>query len=715
MNEKSLDLLKSTFGYQQFRGQQADIIDRLVNGEDALVLMPTGGGKSLCYQIPAMLRQGTGIVISPLIALMQDQVDALNQSGVRAACLNSTMSIDNLDRVERSLLEGSLDLLYLAPERLSTYRTLNLLDRVPIALFAIDEAHCVSQWGHDFRVDYLKLSLLHEKFPQIPRVALTATANERTRQEIIHQLKLEEAQVFVSSFDRPNIYYHIEQKVKAKQQLLHFIQKQHADDSGIVYCLSRKKVESIAQWLVEHGINAFPYHAGLPHQQRTDSQRRFIREEDSVVVATIAFGMGIDKPNIRFVAHLDLPKSIEAYYQETGRAGRDGQTADAWMVYGLQDVITLRQMIDGSTLNDIRKRVEQQKLESLLSFCEQVTCRRQSLLHYFNETLEQPCGNCDCCKNPAETWDGTLAAQQALSCIYRTEQRFGVNYLIDVLLGKMTERIKHFYHDRISTFGIGKDLNASQWRSVFRQLVAKGLISVDVDGHGSLQLTDACRPVLRSEMSILLRKDHQNITQASSKPLRKQHSKTHETKLWNALREKRKTLANDKNLPPYMIFQDTTLMQMVELKPSSLDQMSMIVGIGKYKLEHFGDEFLQVIQSYADSFKERPHDLPETVLDTVRLFKEHGAAKAVSEAKNLASSTIWSHLAQAIGRGLLSLQDVIEVTKEEILFIESTWLALPDDQRDKLKPLYEALDSSYDYETLRCIKSSWDYEKNKSV
>jgi ATP-dependent DNA helicase RecQ len=462
-------VLKSVFGYDNFRGQQKDIITQLIQGKDALVLMPTGGGKSLCYQIPAMIRPGVGIVISPLIALMQDQVNALHQLGVNAAFLNSTLSMDEVRGVEQQLLQNQLDLLYIAPERLTSTWTQSLLQRLNIALFAIDEAHCVSQWGHDFRVDYLQLSLLHEKFPQIPRIALTATADEKTRVEIIKRLALEQAGSFVSGFDRPNIRYRIVQKQNAKQQLLNFIRIEHAGDAGIVYCLSRKKVESIAKWLSEKGINALPYHARLANQVKQQNQHRFLMEEGVVIVATIAFGMGIDKPNVRFVAHLDLPKSIEGYYQETGRAGRDGEPANAWMTYGLQDVITLRQMLADSKADEIHKRVEFHKLDAMLALCEQVNCRRQALLAYFGDELKQGCGNCDTCLEPVETWDGTVAAQQALSCIYRTEQRFGVNYLIEVLLGKSTERIQNFGHDKQSTFGIGKELDEKQWRSLIRQ------------------------------------------------------------------------------------------------------------------------------------------------------------------------------------------------------------------------------------------------------
>ncbi|NOQ64040.1 MAG: DNA helicase RecQ, partial [Methyloprofundus sp.] len=500
------EVLQAVFGYEGFRGQQAEIIEQLITGKSATVLMPTGGGKSLCYQIPAMVREGVGIVISPLIALMEDQVNALHQLGVNAAFLNSSLSYEQAQLTEQQLLRGEIDLLYVAPERLTLERTLQFFGRLKISLFAIDEAHCVSQWGHDFRADYLQLSLLAERFPTIPRIALTATADQRTREEIISRLSLTDSRLFISGFDRPNIKYRIVQKQNPRQQLLSFIRAEHNGDAGIVYCLSRKKVEATAKFLQEKGVDAYPYHAGLTHQIRKNHQHKFLMSEGIVIVATVAFGMGIDKPNVRFVAHLDLPKSIEGYYQETGRAGRDGEPANAWMSYGLQDVIMLRQMLQGSDADETHKRVELHKLDAMLGLCEQVSCRREVLLKYFGETDTKPCGNCDTCLEPVETWDGTIAAQQALSCIYRTEQRFGVNYLLDVLLGKENDRIKSFGHDKQSTFGIGKELNDSQWRSVFRQLVVNGLVDVDYE-YGALKLNGSCRPLLRGETEIHFRKD----------------------------------------------------------------------------------------------------------------------------------------------------------------------------------------------------------------
>ncbi|MCW9029895.1 MAG: DNA helicase RecQ, partial [Gammaproteobacteria bacterium] len=504
------EILQNTFGYDAFRHHQADIIQSLLKGEDALVLMPTGGGKSLCYQIPAMVRDGVGIVISPLIALMQDQVDALQQLGIHSAFLNSTMENEEQQKTEQQLINGEIDLLYVAPERLMTNRMLSLLERSNIALFAIDEAHCVSQWGHDFRKEYQQLRILHERFPTIPRIALTATADQRTRQEIIEQLNLHNANIFINSFDRPNINYTISEGSNARDRLWAFLQQEHPHHSGIVYCLSRNKVDKTAAWLQRQGRKALPYHAGLPAEVRQEHQRRFLREDNIIIVATIAFGMGIDKPDVRFVAHLSLPKSIEAYYQETGRAGRDGAPANAWMSYGLQDVISLRQMAENNDSSEQFKRVLHNKLETMLALCEQRHCRRQSILAYFDEPLKEPCGNCDTCLNPPEAWDATESARKALSCVYKTGQRFGVNYVIDVLLGKDNTRIKQFQHDSVSTYGIGKDIHEQDWRSLFRQLIALGYLATDIDGHGAVKLAEQSRPLLRGEVELVLRKPQQD-------------------------------------------------------------------------------------------------------------------------------------------------------------------------------------------------------------
>ncbi len=680
-------------------------------GQDALVLMPTGGGKSLCYQIPAISRSGVGIVISPLIALMQDQVSALHLLGVKAAFLNSTLSISEARAVEQQLVENQLDLLYIAPERLTSAWTLSLFERINIALFAIDEAHCVSQWGHDFRVDYLQLSLLHQKFPAIPRIALTATADEKTREEIIKRLALDQAQSFISGFDRPNIRYRIVQKQNAKQQLLNFIRLEHTGDAGIVYCLSRKKVEATAKWLVEKGINALPYHARLDHQIKRNNQHRFLMEEGVVIVATIAFGMGIDKPNVRFVAHLDLPKSIEGYYQETGRAGRDGEPANAWMAYGLQDVITLRQMLAGSNADEAHKRVEFHKLESMLALCELVSCRRQALLAYFGDELNHNCGNCDTCLEPVETWDGTVPAQQALSCIYRTEQRFGVNYLIDVLLGKSNERIKNFGHDKQSTFAIGKDLDEKQWRSVFRQLVAKGFVEVDFEGYGAFKLTEQCRPVLRGEKTLMLRKDVAPEKVRGKKTTQKANIEGQNKILWEALRAKRREIADAQDIPSFVVFHDATLMAMLDEMPENLQQMSYISGVGEKKLELYGETFLEVLQQFSVlDLIDTTSELTDTVTETVELIRLGNSVEKVAQQRELKEETVYTHLSQALEDGIVQLTDVVDLTEQEIQSIEDAISNLPEQQRNALKPVFEFFDETYSYSILRCVRASFLYK-----
>lgn len=595
-------ILKHTFGYDHFRGPQREIIDELMAGRDALVLMPTGGGKSLCYQIPALLRPGVGIVISPLIALMQDQVDALTQLGVRASFLNSSLRRDQVHDIEKALMSGGIDLLYVAPERLTQERTLQMFQQLDIALFAIDEAHCVSQWGHDFRADYLLLSLLHERFPHVPRVALTATADARTRNEIAQRLSLQNARHFVSGFDRPNIQYRITPKQNPRAQLLRFLRQEHPDDAGIVYCMSRNKVDTVAGWLNEEGFTALPYHAGQPPEKRQLHQQRFLREDNIIIVATIAFGMGINKPDVRFVAHLDLPKSLEAYYQETGRAGRDGLPATAWMAYGLQDVIKLRQMLDESQGSEQHKRAERHKLDAMLGLCEITTCRRQALLHYFGEADSPPCGNCDTCLKPVETFDASIAAQKLLSCIYRTGQRFGAQHLIDVLQGDATDKVKQFRHEQLSTFGIGTELDATQWRSVLRQLVARGYLNVDMEAYGALQLTEKCRPLLRGEEAIFLRRDEKETAPRKSKQAKAaapKRSVAHgDQTLWEALRACRRRLAEEQKVPPYVIFNDATLAGMLDKRPKTLTEMLDISGVGHTKLERYGQAFLAVIHDH---------------------------------------------------------------------------------------------------------------------
>ena len=563
------------------------------------MLMPTGGGKSLCYQIPAIVREGTGVVVSPLIALMRDQVEALRQLGVRAACLNSSLSYGEVLEVEAAVRAGRMDLLYVAPERLLGDRTLELLSHARLALFAIDEAHCVSQWGHDFRPEYLQLSDLREHFPEVPRLALTATADEPTRREIVDRLGLRDAPVFVSGFDRPNIRYGVVPKNNARAQLRSFLDRHHAGDAGIVYCLSRKKVDATAEWLRAQGVNALPYHAGLGTAERQRHQDRFQREEGVVIVATIAFGMGIDKSNVRFVAHLDLPKSIEAYYQETGRAGRDGLPASAWMVYGLQEVVTLRNMVEGSDAGEMRKRLEVRKLDAMLGYCELTTCRRQTLLAYFGETLSEPCGNCDNCLTPVETWDATEASRKAMSCVSRTRERFGAAYLTDVLRGRDTDRVRSFGHDQIPTFGVGADLGPNEWRSVFRQLVARGLLRVDMEGYGSIRLTRESWPVLRGETPVHMRRDVRPPASRRKRRARKERPPpdpaTWDDALWEALRAHRLELARAQSVPPYVIFHDATLREMVERRPRTLDELAGITGVGETKLERYGEDFLAVI------------------------------------------------------------------------------------------------------------------------
>ncbi|MGR8997711.1 MAG: DNA helicase RecQ, partial [Gammaproteobacteria bacterium] len=674
MSNRPIEILKTVFGYDSFRGQQQEVIEQLLAGQDALVLMPTGGGKSLCYQIPSLIRPGVGIVISPLIALMQDQVSALLQLGVKAAFLNSTLSLEEVRKIEQQLLGGELDLLYIAPERLTSGRTLALFARIRIALFAIDEAHCVSQWGHDFRVDYLQLSMLHEQFPDIPRIALTATADEKTRQEIILRLQLEQAPLFLSGFDRPNIRYRIVQKQNARQQLIDFILAEHPGDSGIVYCLSRKKVDETAEWLRTKGVNALPYHAGMAGDLRQKHQHQFLMQDGQVIVATIAFGMGIDKPNVRFVAHLDLPKSVEAYYQETGRAGRDGLPANAWMAYGLQDVITLRRMLADSNADEAHKRLELHKLDAMLALCEQVHCRRQALLKYFGDHLEQPCNNCDTCLETVQTWDGTLVAQQALSCIYRTGQRFGVGYLIDVLRGKLTERVIHFGHDKQSTFGINKELDEQQWSSVFRQLVARGLVAVNFDHFGVLQLTDACRPILRGEQQLILRKDIKpEKSKLGKKGASKSFSKTEKNiALWDALRAKRREIADAQDVPPYIIFHDATLMAMLEARPANRHQFALLPGVGEQKLKLYADQFLAVINEYADD-----RNVPDTVIDSADMFKLGYSVQQIAEKRGYKEDTIYNHLSQALERGMLALADVVGLPDQDIKRIEEAILSLP--------------------------------------
>ena len=589
-------MLRDIFGHKAFRGQQADVIEHVAEGGDAVVLFPTGAGKSMCYQIPAICRPGVGIVISPLIALMRDQVEALKQAGVAAAALNSSLTPDEASEVRRQLRRGELDLLYVAPERVATPGFANMLADTQIALFAIDEAHCVSQWGHDFRPEYRELIHLVELFPGVPRIALTATADPTTREDIIERLGLEQAEVFTTSFDRPNISYSIVEREKPREQLLEFLAG-HKGTSGIVYCLSRAKVEDIADWLSIKGIRALPYHAGMSAELRSANQDAFLKDEGLCLVATVAFGMGIDKPDVRYVAHMDLPASIEAYYQETGRAGRDGQPADAWMSYGMADVVQRRRMIDEGNAPDEVKRVEHGKLNALLGVCETASCRRQAILSHFGETYPQPCGNCDTCRSPVESWDGTEAAIKAMAAIYRTGMRFGAAHVIDVLMGKETEKVTRFGHQHQKVFGQGKDLDARAWQSVMRQLTAMGLIVVDHANHGALTLSEAAHSVFKRERNVTLRKDRPKKSVEVRRSLaRSVDVPDHAKPLFEALREERLRLAKAQGVPPYVIFHDATLKAMALAQPRHPHDLLNLPGVGQGKLDRYGDAFLAVVR-----------------------------------------------------------------------------------------------------------------------
>ena len=590
------NILNDVFGYAEFRGHQKEIIESAMSGRNSLVLQPTGGGKSLCYQIPALLGDGLVLVVSPLIALMQDQVVALEQLGIDAAYLNSTLTKVQQRQVLERLQSGRLRLLYVAPERLMQEQTLDLLKSCRVTLIAIDEAHCVSQWGHDFRVDYLALGELAQHFPGVPRMALTATATAPARAEIIERLALVDVELFVAGFDRPNIRYMVQSKLDAKRQLLDFLSGQRGD-AGIVYCMSRKKTEATAAWLVSEGFDALPYHAGLNAATRAEHQRRFLTDEGVIIVATIAFGMGIDKPDVRFIAHLDLPKSMESYYQETGRAGRDGEPAVAWMVYGLQDVVRLRQMVDSSPAGETHKRNERVKLDALLGWCEVTECRRRSLLAYFGDALEQDCGNCDVCLSPPEVFDGTEVAQKILSTVYRTGQRFGAVHVIDVLMGKETDKIRQHGHESLSVYGIGAELQQQQWRSILRQLVVLGLLTVDTAGYGALKLSDESRPLLRGKVELPLRRDLL-VTRKPAKARKKTTAVAAEDNdLWEALRDCRRRLADENNVPPYVIFHDAALLEMAASKPQNESDFLAVSGVGQAKLKRYGPDFMEVVRA----------------------------------------------------------------------------------------------------------------------
>ncbi len=605
MIELSQDLhhvLKTVYGYERFRPKQEEIVRRLVDGGDALIVMPTGGGKSLCYQLPALVRPGLAVVVSPLISLMQDQIDALLQLGVRAAALNSSMTTPEQRAVERRLLAGELDLVYVAPERLTTPAFLELMDRVDLALFAIDEAHCISQWGHDFRPEYLQIAAVRERYADVPCIAVTATADEPTQKDMLERLHMQPADLFVTGFDRPNIRFTVELKRSAKQQLARFLKREHPHDAGIVYCLSRRKVEDVATWLVDQGREAVPYHAGLTSADRERNQIRFLREEGLIVVATVAFGMGIDKPNVRFVAHVDVPKNLEGYYQEVGRAGRDGLPANAWMLYGLSDTVMLRRFIEDSEADDRHKWALHHKLNAIVGYCETAECRRRVLLSYFGDQVTGGgCGNCDNCLHPVKSWDGTVAAQKALSAVYRTGQRFGASHIVDVLVGKETEKIQRFGHERTSTFGVGADRTVSEWRSILRQLIAADLLRVDVTGYGGLQLTRSSGPVLKGDRTVRFREDPEPVKRKGPGKARSRSgedllpSTREEQAVFEQLRALRLEMARDQGVPPYVIFHDSTLAAMARSQPTSLDEFADLPGVGAVKLERYGPSFLNVI------------------------------------------------------------------------------------------------------------------------
>jgi len=595
-------ILKTYFGYDRFLEYQEDIIKNVTAGKDSFVLMPTGSGKSVCYQIPAMIRPGVGIVVSPLIALMQNQVDALRQIDVKAKFINSTLSGREIRAITRETLEGEIDLLYVAPERLTTDSFMNLLERTDIALFAIDEAHCISQWGHDFRPEYLKLTILPEKFPHVPRIALTATADEITRKDILSRLNLEKAEQFVASFDRPNISLKVVIKDNPRRQLERFLTFEHPEDAGIIYCATRKKVEQTATWLSKKGFRALPYHAGLPDDERLNNQRMFLEEESIIIVATIAFGMGIDKPDVRFIVHLDIPKNMEGYYQEVGRAGRDGNPSDAWLFYGMSDIVTVSKIMDLSEGDEAFKRKQRQRFHAIIGYCEAAACRRQIILNYFGEPFSGGCGNCDNCLEETETWDGTIAAQKALSCVYRTGQRFGAEYLIKVLLGKENSRIQRFRHNTISTYGIGGELSEREWKSVFRQLIAAGYIDVDMSGYGGFRISQKGISILKTKEKIFLRKDPLETKAPVKKSgLSVPPDSPGSGSLFEALRGLRKKISKKENVPPYVVFHDRTLREMASLFPRTLSELGCIHGVGEKKKEKYGQPFIALVKSYIDS------------------------------------------------------------------------------------------------------------------
>jgi len=719
------DMLLRVFGYSEFRGRQAEIITTVAGGQHALVLMPTGGGKSICYQIPSLLRPGLGIVVSPLIALMKDQVDALLEVGIRAGFLNSSLPSATQRQIEKDIQEGEIDLLYVAPERLLQPAFLNLIAQVPLSLFAIDEAHCVSQWGHDFRPEYQQLGVLASRFPQIPRIALTATADERTRLDMIRVLHLEHASVFISSFDRPNIRYTIVEKDNGKKQLLDFIQAQPEGSAGVVYCLSRKRVEETAEFLQSKGLSALAYHAGLPQAERIRVQDEFLYEEGRIICATVAFGMGIDKPNVRFVAHLDLPKSLEGYYQETGRAGRDGLASEVWMAYGLGDIVNVRRMLAQSDSPPDIKRVETAKLNALLAYCETATCRRQMLLGYFGESMPEPCGYCDTCQSPPATWDATIAAQKALSAAIRTGNRFGAGHLIDVLRGELTDKIQQFNHHALPTFGIGQDLSEAAWRNVLRQLVALGYLLPDLDGFGALIVSEQARALLKGSETLHLR------ALSETKP-KNTRSKSYSSDLpsdaqarFDQLRVLRLAFAQAQKVPPYIIFNDATLRDMAVMNPAHLSEMRHISGIGEQKLQRYGQAFLDRLNELRAQTIDAPV-VSATIVSTIALDQAEQATKvdtlqatlelvhagmdrvAIAEARGLAIETIGSHLLKLYQAQHITLTELLYITPDEIQEIQTTAQDLGLKPRQTAsKVLKETLQHRYGYADLNAALWLW--------